>query len=93
MMYLAGDLLDLLQARATDGSRAFHFVETLFARIIATLKRHPRLAGITLLELELFLADERCEAERILFNELHNRISLTDAEDAVRRVLPNDEDY
>jgi hypothetical protein len=91
-MFPARDIIDLLQARASTGRNAFQIVETTFAKIIAALRRHPHFAGIRLFELELLLADERCEVEKILFNEMRDCIHLDDAEDAVRRCLPDEGD-
>jgi hypothetical protein len=45
---------------------------------------------MTLFELELLLANQRSEAEKILFSEMRDRVRLDDAEDAVRLCLGND---
>jgi hypothetical protein len=42
-MNLARDVIELLEARASNGRSAFHYVETLFTRIVAALRRDPRL--------------------------------------------------
>jgi len=89
---LARDLTDLLEVRAHNGRDAYHYVETLFARIVSVLRRDPRFAGISLFELELMFADARREAENILFHAMCGRLHLDDARDAVERCLPDAED-
>jgi hypothetical protein len=88
--HLTRDISDLLEARANNGHGASRYVEVLFAKIIAALRRDPRFATITLFELELLLADERNEAEKFLFNALRDRVQLDDAIDAVHRCLGAD---
>jgi hypothetical protein len=85
--HLTRDISDLLEARADNGHGASRYVEALFAKIIAALRRDPRFANITLLELELLLADERNEAEKFLFNAFRDRVQLDEAVDAVHRCL------
>jgi hypothetical protein len=86
----AGDIVDLLQARASSGRAAFEIARQTLAKIIAALQRNSRFATATRFELELVLMNEYRELEEILFNEMRNRIHLDDAEDAVRCVLPGD---
>jgi hypothetical protein len=89
-MFPARDIIDLLQARASSGRAASQIIDNMFENVIAVLRRDPRFAGISLFELELLFADARCEVEKILFNKMSDRIHLDDAEDAVRRCLPED---
>ena len=89
-MFPARDIIDLLQARVSSGRAASQIIDNMFENVIAVLRRDPRFAGISLFELELLFADARCEVEKILFNEMRDRIHLDDAEDAVRRCLPGD---
>ena len=91
MLSPARDIIDLLEARASTGRGAFDYVKTLFTKIIITLRRDPRFAQIPLFELELLLRNEHCEAEKILFNEMRDRVALHDAEDAVRLCLGDDQ--
>ena len=87
MTVVTRDICDLLEARANSGRKAFQYVEALFTKVAAALRRDPRFATITLFELELLLANERCEAEKILVDEMRDRIRLDEAEDAVRCCL------
>ena len=86
-MFPARDIIDLLQARASTGRNAFQIVETVFAKIIAKLRRDPRFDGISQFEFELLLADVSSEAEKVLFAEMHDRVLLADAEHAVHQCL------
>jgi hypothetical protein len=84
-------LYDTLTPRSSDGREAFRIVDELFASIVAALRRHPRIAPVSRLELELLLADSRRDIERWLFTQLHDRIDLHDAIDVVaRRFLGED---
>jgi hypothetical protein len=87
MINLSRDLCDLLQARASDGRKAFDIVEATFTKIITTLRRDPRFIDITAFEFELMFANLRGEIERALFGEMVARIHLDDAENAVDLVL------
>jgi hypothetical protein len=91
-MFPAGDIIDLLQARANTGRNAFRIVEALFARIIAKLRRDPRFNGVSQFELELLLADISSDAEKMLFAELRDRIALHDAEHAVHQCLGEEDE-
>ena len=55
--------------------------------MVVALRRDRRFAGIPLREFELLFADVRTEAERRLFNELHDRVHLDDV-DVVDGVEP-----
>jgi hypothetical protein len=90
VLNLSRDICDLLESRASSGRSAFEYVKTLFTQIITTLRRDPRFAEMTLFELELLLANQPSEAEKILFSEMRDRVRLDDAEDAVRLCLGND---
>jgi hypothetical protein len=91
-MFPAGDIIDLLQARASSGRNAFRIVETVFTDIIARLRRDPRFKSVSQFELELLLADTSSKAENLLFAELRDRIALRDAEHAVHQCLGDDGD-
>jgi hypothetical protein len=86
-MFPAGNIVDLLQARASTGRDAFRITERLFAKIIAKLRRDPRFAGVSQFEFELLLADVSSEAETVLFAEMCDRVRLADAEHAVHQCL------
>jgi hypothetical protein len=66
---------------AADGRRAYKIVGALFAEIIATLRRDPRLHELSVFDLELLLADARANAERQLVYELRDRIHIDHIED------------
>jgi hypothetical protein len=85
------DICDLLQARAASGHDAFQIVENSFANIITALRRDVRFTGITRFDFELLLADEYRDLEKILFEEMHDRVHLDEAEDAVRCYLEEDQ--
>jgi hypothetical protein len=87
MFNFSRDICDLLQARASTGHNAFEIVENTFAKIITILRRDPRFANISLFELELMFANVRSETEAVLFNEMHARVRLDEAEDAVHCTL------
>jgi hypothetical protein len=89
-MSVLSDLCAMSQANASTGRTAFEFVNTLFAEIIAALRRDPRTKAFTRFELELLLADAHRKAENKLFEQLRNRIHIEDAEDAVYRCLGDD---
>lgn len=82
------DIIDLLQARASSGGTAFEISETIFAKIIAVLRRRFSVGTV---DAELMLADVIREHEDALFNALRDRVHLDDAEDAVRLCLGDDE--
>jgi hypothetical protein len=84
------DICDLRQARAASGRNAFQIVKTSFASIITTLQRDARFADITRFDFELLLANEYRDLEKILFQEIHDRVHLDEAEDAVRCCLGED---
>jgi hypothetical protein len=86
-MFPAPDIIDLLQARASSGRDAFRIIDSLFAKIIATLRRDPRFDGVSQFEFELLLADVSSEAEKVLFAEMRDRVPLADAEHAVHQCL------
>jgi hypothetical protein len=77
--HFARDIRDLLAARADNGRPAHACVQALFAKIIATLRRDPRFADISVFTLELVLADAEAEAERLIHDAMCNRIHLDDA--------------
>jgi hypothetical protein len=87
IVFPARGIIDLLQARASSGRDAFRIVETVFAKIIAKLRRDPRFAGISQFELELLLADISRDAETRLFREMYLRIDLADAVFAIHQCL------
>jgi len=86
-MFPAGDICDLLQARASTGRAAFQIVESLFEKIIAKLRRDSRFAGVSQFEMELLLADVSNDAGNLLFAEMRDRVLLADAEHAVHQCL------
>jgi hypothetical protein len=86
-MFPAGDIIDLLQARASSGRNAYRIIETVFTKIIAKLRRDSRFAGISQFEMELLLADVSNDAGNLLFAELRDRVLLADAEHAVHQCL------
>jgi hypothetical protein len=65
---------------AASSRKAFQIAESLIDGIITALRRNQRLAGISLLELELLLADTRADAERRPLSELRDRVHLDDIE-------------
>jgi hypothetical protein len=87
MLNVFRDLYDLLQARASDGRKAFDLTDAVFTKIGTALRRDPRFANLTNFELELLLADVRNEMERALFTEMVAHIHLDDAANAVELVL------
>ena len=87
-MFPARDIIDLLQARASTGRAAFEIADNMFAKIIVVLRRR---FGIGYLETELLLVDLIREHENTLYAALRDHIHLSDAEDAVRRCLGDDE--
>jgi hypothetical protein len=93
-MFPAGDIIDLLQARASSGRAAFQIADDMFAKLIAVLRRDRRFTNIPVFELELMFEDVRNEVEAVLFNEMHARVRLDEAEDAVHGTLgePDAED-
>ena len=86
-MFPAGDIIDLLQARASSGRNAYRIIETVFTKIIAKLRRDSRFAGISQFEMELLLADVSNDAGNLLFAEMRDRVLLADAEHAVHQCL------
>ena len=86
-MFPARDVIDLLQARASSGRDAFQIADNMFAKLIAVLRRR---FDIEYLEAELLFADLIREHENTLYTALRDRVHLNDAEDAVRRFLPED---
>ena len=90
-MSTSREIIDLLEARASSGRAAFEIVQTVFVKIFAALRRDPRFAGISLLELELLIADPSRELEDTLFAALRDRVHLDDAEDAVRLCLGDEQ--
>lgn len=82
------DIIDLLQARASSGGTAFEISKTIFAKVIAVLRRHFSVGTI---DAELMLADVIREHEDALFSALRDRVHLDDAEDAVRLCLGDDD--
>jgi hypothetical protein len=94
MLNLSRDLRDLLQARASNGLKAFDIVEATFTAIITALLRDPRFTGsITRFELELLLANARGAMERTLFDEMVHRIHVAEAENAVDLILPEPHEH
>jgi hypothetical protein len=89
MLNLSRDLLDLLQARASDGRKAFALTDAVFTNIITALRRNPCFANLTTFKFELLLADARREMEQALFTEMAARMHLDDAANAVEVVLGN----
>ena len=87
VVFPAGDIIDLLQARASSRRNAYRIIQTVFAKIVARLRRDPRFAGIGQFEMELLLADVSNDAGNLLFAELRDRIALHDAEHAVCQCL------
>ena len=83
----ARDIIDLLQARTSSGRDAFQIADNMFAKLIAVLRRR---FDIEYLEAELLFADLIREHENTLYAALRDHIHLNDAEDAVRRFLPED---
>jgi hypothetical protein len=81
------DICDLMQARTSSGRAAFEIIKITVAKVIAALRRDPRFCTITSFELELLLADVHRDTGNMLFEAMHNRIHIDDAEDAVRRCL------
>ena len=69
-----------LEPFASNGREAFGIVESLFAEIVAALRRDQRFTDVRLQELELLFADARADAERRLFNELRDRVHLDDVD-------------
>jgi hypothetical protein len=69
-----------LEPFAHSGREAFAIVESLFAEIIASLRRDRRFAATPASELELLLADIRADVEQRLFNELRDRVHLDDVD-------------
>jgi hypothetical protein len=90
-MFPARDIIDLLQARASSGRNAYRIIETVFAKIIAKLRRDPRFNDVSQFEFELLFADVSSEAERVLFAEMRDRVLLADAEHAVHQCLGDEE--
>jgi hypothetical protein len=74
-------LREKITSYAADGRRAYKIVGALFAEIIATLRRDPRLHELSVFDLELLLADARANAERQLVYELRDRIHIDHIED------------
>jgi hypothetical protein len=87
----ARDIIDLLQARASSGRNAFRIVKSLFAEIIAKLRRDPRFNDVSQFEFELLLADVSNDAEKMLFAEMCDRVLLADAEHAVHQCLDEED--
>jgi hypothetical protein len=87
-VFLARDIIDLLQARANSGHAAFEIVDDMFAKVIAVLQQR---FGIEYLEAELLFADLIREHENTLYEALRDQVHLDDAEDAVRVCLGDDE--
>jgi hypothetical protein len=79
-MTLRHTLRHELESFAATGREAFRIIETLFDGIVTALRRDQRFANISLRELELLLADKRCEAEQHLFAELRDRVHLDDVD-------------
>jgi hypothetical protein len=67
-----------LEPFAASGRKAFRLTQNIFDAIVATLRRDQRFAGTKPYELDLLLADLRCETERCLFDEMRNRVNLDD---------------
>jgi hypothetical protein len=76
----ARDIIDLLEARASNGRAAFEIVDDMFAKVIVVLQRR---FGIGYLETELLLVDLIREHENLLYAALRDHIHLNDAEDAL----------
>jgi hypothetical protein len=91
VVFPAGDIIDLLQARANSGRNAFRIVDSLFTKIIAKLRRDPRFDGVGQFEFELLLADVSNDAGNLLFAEMRDRVLLADAEHAVHQCLGEDD--
>jgi hypothetical protein len=80
----AQEIIDLLEARASSGRAAFQISETIFAKIIAVLRKR---FGISSFDAELLLVNVIREHEDTLFDALRGQVDLDDAEDAVRLCL------
>jgi len=73
------EICNLLRACTSSGREAFKIVEILFTDFLTALRRDPRLAGITVSEFELIIADARNDFEQLLFREMRDRIHIEDA--------------
>jgi hypothetical protein len=82
---------DDLAAWASDGRNAYTLVDDLWTRILAALRRDPRFAGMKVLDFELVTARVRADAEEELFDALHKRLHLEDAEYVVAQYMEDEE--
>jgi hypothetical protein len=76
-------LYAVLKPRASDGELADRFVDELFARVIAVVRKDTRFTSLTLLELELKFADLHRDFAARLFGLLHEQLDLHDAVDLI----------
>jgi hypothetical protein len=74
-------LWNLLAPRASDGREGIIFINDLIDNIIAALRHHPDLRGISRFEIEVLLASTAREAKSALVNKLRERLDLYDTLD------------